>query len=236
MYFLLFSKSKFDVSPVLVSKSRRGWIRADLILFPERSNHTWRCMCGNTGAGDWEPSHWTTRCSTSKCVSVCVCCEFTFASRRGFSESCHSCLLFWSVLFHPSRRPVTRGQGGVVSVCHFVFPTLPVCPCAGHRTLLLDEKRGFSFLPNSTLGWPMCSCVHRAVALPPQSAPWTLFHMPARPKPSALCFHSVSCSSEMIFIPLGILDKFSWSPLAKHILGRVSPNLTWDCRAFSQNK
>ncbi|CAG10205.1 unnamed protein product, partial [Tetraodon nigroviridis] len=35
-----------------------------------------------------------------------------------------------------------------------------------------------------------------------------------------------SLRSEMIFIPLGILDKFSWSPLTKHILGRVSPNLT----------
>lgn len=62
-----------------------------------------------------------------------------------------------------------------------------------------------------------------------------MFHMSALPKPSGLCVDSMSCSSEMIFIPLGILDKFAWSPLTKHVLGRVSPNLSWDCSFFYQN-
>ncbi|TWW70858.1 hypothetical protein D4764_17G0003410 [Takifugu flavidus] len=35
----------------------------------------------------------------------------------------------------------------------------------------------------------------------------------------------LSMTSEMIFIPLGILDKFSWPPLTSHILGLVSLTL-----------
>lgn len=162
------------------------------------------------------------------------------AGSRRFSESYHSCLLFFSVLFRPSCQPVTRGQGAVaVCVWHCVptqsssaFPSARVCPCAGHRTLVPDERRVcfFFFLPTPVwLGWCVNVSIEHAVAALPIVAPCKLLHMSALPK---VFFHSMSCSSEMIFIPLGILDKFSWSPLTKHILGRVSPNLTWDCSIF----
>lgn len=87
-------------------------------------------------------------------------------------------------------------------------------------------------------GWgvfPMTPCGTADVLMCSASVKWlsaahctaaakhcTLFNMSALQKSSSLCFHSLSSNSEMIFIPLGMLDKFPLSPLNKRILGRVS--------------
>lgn len=53
--------------------------------------------------------------------------------------------------------------------------------------------------------------------------PTNVVDMSAFQKSSNLFSHTLSSNSElMIFIPLGMLDKLSLSPLTKHILGRVS--------------
>lgn len=143
--------------------------------------------------------------------------------------------IHWAASFlfcspHPSGQRCHQRAGGSRWLCVKLCPlsSTAVCPCAGHRALAPDEKSCF-FLSTSSLGWLVCQCVHWA-----WRAARKLLHMPALPKPSGLCFYSMSCSSEMIFIPLGILDKFCWPPLTNHILGLVSLTLARDCIIFYQ--
>lgn len=133
---------------------------------------------------------------------------------------------------------VTRGQGELLYKCKSVFaysvrvhrplPVLawPVRDCIGHNGHNLPAEEFFLWFH---VGQPMCWCVQRAWS---DSAPHTctaaakrctLLYMSALQKSSSLCPHTLSSNSElMIFIPLGMLDKLSLSPLTKHILGRVS--------------
>lgn len=174
---------------------------------------------------------------------MCVSCEFTFADsntwRQAVEDSVNhiTAVSYFSVF--SSGRPVSlspEGRGQSLSVCDTVFPhrvqvRFPLPECVHVLVTAPDERRVcFFFLPTPVwLGWCVNVSIEHAVAALPIVAPCKLLHMSALPK---VFFHSMSCSSEMIFIPLGILDKFSWSPLTKHILGRVSPNLTWDCSIF----
>lgn len=129
-----------------------------------------------------------------------------------------------------------EGRGESLFVCEIVLPCrvqvhllLPLCVHVLVIELWCQMRRGF--LSTSSLGWLVCWCVHWAWRAPPK-----LLHMSALPKPSGLCFYSMSCSSEMIFIPLGILDNFSWPPLINHILGPVSLTLARDCIILYQKQ
>lgn len=177
------------------------------------------------------------------CVSVFAVGSSLWTLMLAVEDSVNSCLFIFSALFHPSCQPDSRGQGGVAACVWQCVPTqfkcASLCQSVSMRWSQDSRARGeetFFPLPNSTLGWLMCWCVHGACSgSAPRCRLWKMFHMSALPKPSGLCVDSMSCSSEMIFIPLGILDKFAWSPLTKHVLGRVSPNLSWDCSIFYQN-
>lgn len=145
------------------------------------------------------------------------------------------------LLFHPSYLCVTRGQGGVTEnyECESVFAysvqvyrplpvfAWPMHDCIGHNGPNLTAEEFFLWVH---VGQPMCWCVQRA---------WSdsASHAALRPPSIVHCctcqrfrshqvFASTCCpATEMIFIPLGMLDKLPLSPLTKHILGRVGSSL-----------
>lgn len=96
-------------------------------------------------------------CSISKCVPVCVYSMGTFvgsnSSSRGFRATS---FLFSSP--HPSCQRCHQRAGGsrwlCVKLCsHAEFKcTFSVCPCAGHRALVPDEKRFFFCQPPVWVG------------------------------------------------------------------------------------
>lgn len=153
MYFFLFSKSKFDVSPVWISKSWIGWTRADLILFDWKKQsyiemHTWK--------------HWTGNCLTKRLSvplpNVCQC-VFPVSSHLqtltlAVKDSGNHITAVSYFLALSSIRPVSlspEGRGESLSVCDIVFPqsssafpSARVCPCAAHW-LSCQMRRGFFF-------------------------------------------------------------------------------------------
>lgn len=95
----------------------------------------------------------------------------------------------------------------------------PVTPCGAADVLMCSVSMKWLSSPHWTVA----------------TRPCTVSYMSALPKSSSLCFHSVFSNSEMIFIPLGMLDKFSLSPLTPHIWGRVSctPLLTSNLNIYN---
>lgn len=144
------------------------------------------------------------------------------------------------LLLRPSYPCVTRGQGESlcsVSVkcvciqCASVSPPLPVFAwperdCIGHNGPQFAGWRVFPTTPCGTADVLMCPASVKWLSTAHCSAAakrCTRLCMSALQKSSSLRFLSLSGNSElMIFIPLGMLDKFPLSPLTKHILGRVS--------------
>ncbi len=142
------------------------------------------------------------------------------------------------LLLRPSYLCVTRGQGeSLYSECESVFaysvrvyrPLACVfLTCAWLYWSQRSQFAGWGVFPMTPCGTAdvlMCSASVKWVSTAHCTAAaklWTLFYMSALQKSSSLCFHSLSSNSEMIFIPLGVLDRFPLSPLTKRILGRVS--------------
>lgn len=127
--------------------------------------HTWK-----HGTGD---------CLTKRLsVPLPNVCQRVFpdsnTSSKRFRESYHSCLLFYfSIVVHPSCRPVTRGQGGVaVCVWHCVsteFKCISLCQSVSMRcslTLVPDEESLFFFFP-VWAGWCVNVSIEHAVAALP---------------------------------------------------------------------
>lgn len=141
---------------------------------------------------NWCQQNW------DKTRKFCNCHETSYCN----GHFCNTCIMHIALC---QRLPDTciTVSATVLPFARWVFP---LTPCGAAHVLMCSVS----------MKW--LSSAHWTVA----TRPCTVSYMSALPKSSSLCFHSVFNNSEMIFIPLGMLDKFSLSPLTPHVWGRVS--------------